>query len=68
MDVDVLAGFLHEAEEHHSSFEPVAPTHNWWDYYAAYVDARERGSSPDDAAAAALRYMAVVKHVVVETA
>ena len=27
-------------------FEAVAPPHDWWDWYAAYMDAREHGSSP----------------------
>ena len=34
-----------------------------WDWYGAYVDARERGISPDEAAEAAGRCMAEVKHV-----
>jgi catechol 2,3-dioxygenase-like lactoylglutathione lyase family enzyme len=42
-----------------------APPHNWWDWYAAYAAARTSGSSEADAAAAAGRYMADVKHVVV---
>ena len=60
--------YLHETAEHHGSFEAVAPPHDWWDWYAAYMDARERGSSPDEASAAAGRYMADVKHVVVTPA
>ena len=38
---------------------------NWWDWYAAYLDARERGSIPEAASEAAGRYMAEVRHVVV---
>lgn len=68
MDVAALAQLLHETSEHHGAFEAVAPKHDWWDWYAAYIDARERGSAPDEAAAAAARYMAEVKHVVVPTA
>ncbi len=64
-DIGELAGLLHETSEHHGTFEAVAPKHDWWDWYAAYMDARQRGSSPDDAAAAAGRYMADVKHIVV---
>ena len=64
MDVAALAELLHETAEHHGSFEAVAPPHDWWDWYAAYMDARERGSTPDEASAAAGRYMADVKHVV----
>ena len=65
MDIAALADLLHETSEHHAKFEAVAAPHDWWDWYAAYMDARERGSAPDDAAASAGRYMAEVKHVVV---
>jgi hypothetical protein len=65
MDVASLAELLHETAERHGSFEAVAPPHDWWDWYAAYMDARERGSSPDDASAAAGRYMAAAKQIVV---
>jgi len=64
-DVGALAELLHETAEHHGSFEKVAPPHDWWDWYAAYMDARQRGSSQEEASAAAGRYMADVKHVVV---
>ena len=63
MDVAALAQLLHETAEHHGTFEAVAPPHDWWDWYAAYMDARERGTSEDEAAEAAGRYMAEVKHV-----
>ena len=59
---------LRETADHHGSFEAVAPAHDWWDWYAAYMDARERGSSQEEAAAAAGRYMADVKQVVVSHA
>jgi len=68
MDIAGLALLLHETAEHHGSFEAVAPAHQWWDWYAAYMDARQRGSTPEDAAAAAARYMAEFKHVVVAPA
>jgi hypothetical protein len=64
MDVADLAQLLHETAERHDSFEKVAPSHDWWDWYAAYMDARQSGSAPDEASAAADRYMADVKHVV----
>ena len=44
MDVAALAALLHETADHHGAFEAVAPPHDWWDWYAAYMDARERGS------------------------
>jgi len=59
------AELLHETSVRHGQFESVAPPHDWWDWYAAYMDAREDGSEPDAAAAAADRYMADVKGVVV---
>jgi hypothetical protein len=65
MDVDALAQLLKETAENHDSFEKLAPPHDWWDWYAAYMDARQSGSSPDGASAAADRYMAEVKDVVV---
>jgi hypothetical protein len=65
MDIADLADLLHETADHHGSYEAVAPKHNWWDWYAAYMAARERGENEDEAAAAAGRYMAGVKHVVV---
>ena len=65
MDVAALAELLHETAEHHDPFEKAAPAHDWWDWYAAYMDARQGGAGPDEASAAAERYMADVKHVVV---
>ena len=68
MDVASLADLLHETSGHHGAFEAVAPPHDWWDWYAAYMDARQSGSTPEDASAAAGRYMAEVKDVVVASA
>jgi hypothetical protein len=68
MDVASLADLLRETAEHHDSYEKVAPPHDWWDWYAAYFDARQSGSTSDEASAAAGRYMAEVKHVVVPSA
>jgi hypothetical protein len=65
MDVADLAQLLHETSLRHGAFEAVAPPHDWWDWYAAYMNARQGGSEPDDASAAADRYMAEVKSVVV---
>jgi hypothetical protein len=67
MDVAELAQLLHETADHHGAFEAVAPPHDWWDWYAAYLDAREHGSTADQAATIAGRYMADVKHVIVPT-
>jgi len=65
MEIASLAGLLRETAEHHGSFEAVAPPHDWWDWYAAYMNARQSGSTPEEASSAAGRYMAEVKHVVV---
>jgi hypothetical protein len=68
MDVAALAQLLHETADHHGAFEAVAPPHDWWDWYAAYLNAREGGRTSEEAVAAAGRYMADVKHVVVAPA
>src|SRR5207247_8520354 len=67
-DVARRAELLHETAIHHGAFEAVAPPHDWWDWYAAYLPARQAGSTEDEAVAAAGRYMAEVKHVVVSSA
>jgi catechol 2,3-dioxygenase-like lactoylglutathione lyase family enzyme len=64
-DIEGLAALLHETADHHGKFEAIAPKHDWWDWYAAYLNARQDGSSPDAASAAAGRYMAEVKHIAV---
>jgi hypothetical protein len=68
MTVEALAQLLRETAERHGAFEAAAPPHDWWDWYAAYMDARERGSAPEEASAAAGRYMADVKQLVVAPA
>jgi hypothetical protein len=68
MDAAALAGLLRETAEHHGVFEAVAPPHDWWDWYGAYMEARQRSVVPQEAAAAAGRYMAEVKHIVVSPA
>jgi catechol 2,3-dioxygenase-like lactoylglutathione lyase family enzyme len=50
LDVGTLAGLLQEAEKHHSEYEPTAPKHHWWDWYAAYIVARQEGKTPEEAA------------------
>src|SRR4051794_39997542 len=63
-DVEALAQLLHETAEHHGSFENASPPHDWWDWYAAYANARQTGSTPEGADATADQYMADVKGVV----
>jgi hypothetical protein len=63
VDIASLADLLHETSEHHDTYEKTHAPHNWWDWYAAYMDAREHGSKPDQASEAAGRYMKDVLHV-----
>jgi catechol 2,3-dioxygenase-like lactoylglutathione lyase family enzyme len=63
MDVATLADLLHETAEHHDHFEKTHAEHHWWDWYAPYLSARQDGSSPEHAAAAADRYMEEVVNV-----
>lgn len=55
--VEALAELLHETAEHHDPYEKTHGAHNWWDWYAPYLSARQKGSSPEEAAAAASSYM-----------
>jgi catechol 2,3-dioxygenase-like lactoylglutathione lyase family enzyme len=57
MDIATLTGLLREAEERHGAYEASAPKHHWSGWYAAYLVARERGKTPEDAAQEAARYM-----------
>ena len=57
IDVATLGELLHEAEQHHGNYEKTHAKHNWWDWYAPYINARQSGRSPEDATAAADRYM-----------
>jgi catechol 2,3-dioxygenase-like lactoylglutathione lyase family enzyme len=57
------AELLHETAQHHDAYEKTHAAHNWWDWYAAYQDAREHGRTPDEAAEAAGRYMSDVLHI-----
>jgi catechol 2,3-dioxygenase-like lactoylglutathione lyase family enzyme len=62
-DVATLAELLHETEEHHGHYEKTHAEHHWWDWYAPYLSARQNGRSPEEATAAADRYMEEVLHV-----
>jgi catechol 2,3-dioxygenase-like lactoylglutathione lyase family enzyme len=57
MDVATLAELLHETGLHHHPYETTHGKHDWWDWYAPYLSARQNGSSPEEASAAADRYM-----------
>ena len=62
-DFKTLAELLHETAEHHDRFEKTHAQHNWWDWYAPYLSTRQNGSSPEEAAAAADRYMEEILQV-----
>lgn len=63
IDAGTLAEFLHETEQHHGTYEKTHAKHNWWDWYAPYLNARQNGKSPDKASATANRYMDEVLHI-----
>jgi catechol 2,3-dioxygenase-like lactoylglutathione lyase family enzyme len=63
INIGMLAELLHETEQKHGEYEKTHAKHNWWDWYAAYVTARQDGNSSAQAAAAADRYMDEVHHV-----
>jgi catechol 2,3-dioxygenase-like lactoylglutathione lyase family enzyme len=62
-DIATLAELLHETGLHHHHYEQTHAEHDWWDWYAPYLSARQQGSSPQEASAAADRYMGEVLHV-----
>jgi len=57
MDVATLVPLLRETEQWHGKYEATAPKHHWSDWYAAYLVARERGRTPDEAARDAALHM-----------
>jgi catechol 2,3-dioxygenase-like lactoylglutathione lyase family enzyme len=59
-DVATQTALLRETSERHGPYELSAPKHHWSDWYGAYMVARERGRSPDEAAADAGRHMEAV--------
>jgi|SRR6516225_540841 catechol 2,3-dioxygenase-like lactoylglutathione lyase family enzyme len=63
MDISALAELLRETSEHHDHYEKTHAEHHWWDWYAPYLNARQNGSSPEEAVAAANCYMDEVHHV-----
>lgn len=56
-DVATLANLLHETEEHHGAYETNHAKHNWWDWYAAYMNARQQGNTREEAANSAALYL-----------
>jgi catechol 2,3-dioxygenase-like lactoylglutathione lyase family enzyme len=62
VDVATLTDLLRETEEHHGAYEAVAPKHHWSRWYAAYIVARERGKTPEEAAKDAALHMEGTRH------
>jgi len=58
-----VADLLRETGEHHHHYEITHAEHHWWDWYAPYFTARQNGSSPEEASAAADRYMDETFHI-----
>jgi len=63
VDVATLADLLHETADHHDAFEKASSPHDWWDWYAPYLQARIDGKTSDEATAAADQYMKNVRGV-----
>jgi catechol 2,3-dioxygenase-like lactoylglutathione lyase family enzyme len=59
-DVATLSTLLRETAERHDPYEKTHAEHNWWDWYAPYLSARQSGSNPEEAAVAADRYMETI--------
>jgi catechol 2,3-dioxygenase-like lactoylglutathione lyase family enzyme len=57
MDVPTLTELLRETEKHHGAYEATAPKHHWSGWYAAYIVARARGKTPEEAARDAALHM-----------
>ena len=57
MDVPALAELLRETAQQHDGYEKANAKHDWWDWYAPYIHARQSGSNSSEAAAAANSYM-----------
>ena len=57
MDVATLIPLLREAEERHGEYQATAPKHHWSGWYAAYIVARERGRTPEEAVKDAALHM-----------
>jgi catechol 2,3-dioxygenase-like lactoylglutathione lyase family enzyme len=50
LELATLTELLREAENRHGDYERTAPKHHWSGWYAAYIVARERGKTSDEAA------------------
>jgi len=57
LDVAGMTDLLRETEHRHGDYEAIAPKHHWSGWYAAYIVARERGRTPEEAAGDAALHM-----------
>ena len=64
-DAGALARLLFETARRHGAFAAVAPAQAWWDWYGAFVEARQEGRMPEQAAEVARSFMADARHVAV---
>jgi catechol 2,3-dioxygenase-like lactoylglutathione lyase family enzyme len=62
--VGKLSELLLETALHHDRFEKATPPHNWWDWYAPYLSAREQGRTSEQATEEADAYMKDVHGIV----
>jgi catechol 2,3-dioxygenase-like lactoylglutathione lyase family enzyme len=65
IDTATLAGLLRETAERHDAVEKAAAAHDWWDWYAPYLGAREQGSTEDEATEVADRYLKEARGIAV---
>jgi catechol 2,3-dioxygenase-like lactoylglutathione lyase family enzyme len=56
-DVATLTDLLREAEERHGEYERTAAKHHWSEWYGAYIVARQRGKTAEEAASDAARQL-----------
>lgn len=49
LDVTTMVELLREAEEQHGKYEATAPKHHWSTFYGAYIVARQRGKTTEEA-------------------
>jgi catechol 2,3-dioxygenase-like lactoylglutathione lyase family enzyme len=59
LDVATLTELLREAEKHHGEYERTAARHHWSGWYAAYIVARQQGTTPEGAAQAGALHLGV---------
>jgi catechol 2,3-dioxygenase-like lactoylglutathione lyase family enzyme len=57
LDLPTLTALFQESEQHHGVYEATAPKHHWSDWYAAFVIARERGKTADQASREAMLHV-----------